>query len=81
MPSEEKESVARSRALYVKQSWIVTSSHWGLTLGDLRKLVTASEGMSDDAEVTFEDLRKHYSTVDKWLAKQAQVREEVADAE
>lgn len=34
-------------------------------LGDLRKVVEAAEGMGDDAEVTVENLTKHWQRADE----------------
>lgn len=47
---------------------------FGVTLGDLRKLVQAAEGMPDEAEVTVEELRAHYSLRNRHMAKRISAR-------
>lgn len=65
----------------VRRASLNTTSTWGLTLGDLRKVVAAAEGMGDEAEVRFEGLRKHYSVTDAWFAASIRIVEEVSDAD
>lgn len=46
-------------------------------LGDLRKVVEAAEGMGDDAEVTVENLTKHWQRADEWVPRGIRVTEEI----
>jgi hypothetical protein len=73
--SDEPTRAQRSESR-VENATIYSRDTWGLTLGDLRKLVAAAEGIPDDAEVTVEELRKHYSRIDVYLAKRVSVRSE-----
>lgn len=75
----DKEAVAGRWDREVRKVALTTKSYWGLTLGDLRKVVTAAEGMGGDAEVSFEELRKHVALTDRWLARTIWVKEEVSD--
>jgi hypothetical protein len=52
---------------------IWNSNAYGVTLGDLRKLVLKAEGVPDDAEVTVEEVFPHYSRIDVKLAKRISV--------
>ena len=70
---DEKDPVARRSATAEQYVTIWNPATWGLTLGDLRKLVARAEGVPDDAEVTFENVRKHYSRIDVWVAKRISV--------
>jgi hypothetical protein len=45
----------------------------GLTLGDLRKVVAAADGMPDDARLTAEALSSHYSLKDVYFVKRVSV--------
>jgi hypothetical protein len=73
--SDEPTRALRSESR-VENATIYNRDTFGLTLGDLRKLIAAAEGIPDDAEVTVEELRKHYSRIDVYLAKRVSVRSE-----
>lgn len=73
--SEQSATRAHRSAEVVNYATVYNGDTWGLTLGDLRKLVTAAQGMPDDAEVTLDrdGTRSHYSKVDTLLAKRITV--------
>jgi len=79
--AENKEAIAARWDRDVRRVHLTSKSYWGLTLGDLRKVVAAADGMGDDAEVSVEELTKHHSRVDEWLPKKIRVTEEVAPDE
>jgi hypothetical protein len=72
----DKPTQAHRSECRVENATIYNRDTFGLTLGDLRKLVAATEGIPDDAEVTVEELRNHYSRIDVYLAKRVSVRSE-----
>lgn len=76
---DKKESVAGRYDRTVRRAVITTSSYFGFTLGDLRKLVIAAEGMGDDAEVTVEEPSAHVMRKDEWRFKRMRAHEEVSD--
>jgi hypothetical protein len=52
---------------------IYNSDRYGIQLGDLRKLLARTEDLPDDADVTVEELVKHYSRIDVFMAKRVSV--------
>lgn len=60
----------------VRRATITNRDLCGLTLGDLRRLMDAAQGMPDDAKVRFEDLSKSYVYVDEWHAQRVNVQHE-----
>jgi hypothetical protein len=74
MSSEEPKAWAG--AYDVRRAIIENPSLCGLTLGDLRKVVAAPEGMPDKSEVRFEKLSKSYVYVDEWYAKRVNITHE-----
>ena len=77
--AERKEAEAQRYDRTVRRAVITTANYFEFTLGDLRKLVVASEGMGDDAEVTAEELTAHVMRKDEWRFKRLRVFEEVSD--
>ncbi|WDH77901.1 hypothetical protein PTQ19_10245 [Microbacterium esteraromaticum] len=77
--SDEKESRAGRWDSTVRRAAISSTNYRGFTLGDLRKLVIAAEGMGDDAEVTVEEPTAHLMRKDEWNFKRMRVHEEVSD--
>lgn len=75
--TDKKESVAGRYDRTVRRAAITTASYFVFTLGDLRKLVAAAEGMGDDAEVTVEEPHAHVARKDEWHFKRVRVYEEV----
>jgi hypothetical protein len=78
--AKSEESRAVTANAQVKIASIHAVGHWGCTLGDLRKLVAAADGIPDSAEVLIEDLQKHYARVDTFLAETISVRSEQDEA-
>lgn len=78
--SDKKESVAGRYDRTVRRATITTASYFTFTLGDLRKIVAAAEGMGDDAEVTVEEPNAHVSRKDEWRFKRVRVYEEVVQS-
>lgn len=75
--TDKKESKAGRYDRLVRHASITTASYFGSTLGDLRKLVAAAEGMGDNAEVTVEEPSAHVMRKDEWRFKRVRVYEEV----
>lgn len=75
--TDKKEAKAGRYDRVVRRAVVTTAGHFGLTLGDLRKVVAASEGMGDDAEVTVEESTAHLMRRDEWRIKRVRVYEEV----
>lgn len=71
--SEQKATRAHRSQTVVSAATVYNGDTFGLVLGDLRKLITAAEGIPDDAEVTIEDVSAHYSRKDTYLAKRVRV--------
>lgn len=77
--ADKKEAVAGRWDRTVRRAAITTTNYFEFTLGDLRKLVIAAEGMGDDAEVTVEEPGAHVMRKDEWRFKRMRVHEEVSD--
>ena len=73
MSAEKRETRAHRSQTVVSEATVYNGDIWGLTLGDLRKLVKAADGIPDDAEATLEDLVPHHSKKDLWRAKRLSV--------
>lgn len=73
--SDKAATRAHRLAEVVDTATVYNSDTWGLTLGDLRKLIAAADGMPDDAEVTLErdGMLEHYSKLDTLMAKRITV--------
>jgi hypothetical protein len=73
--SEKRATQAHRTAELVRTATVYNGDNWGLTLGDLRKLITAAEGVPDDAEVTLDrdGLQAHYSKIDTVTTKRITV--------
>lgn len=74
--SEREQPQAVTRTTEVRRATIKNPGICGLTLGDLRNLVTASESIPDDAQVRFENISKSLVYVDEWYAQRATVTHE-----
>lgn len=70
-----KETTADRSDYQARMVGLSNSSLWGLTLGDLRKVVAAAEGIGDDAPVSFEGHESHYSMRDEYFARRIIVRD------
>ncbi|MEQ6899262.1 hypothetical protein [Microbacterium sp. KR10-403] len=79
---DKKQAEAQRYDREVRRVYLRTAkSYHDLTLGDLRKVVAAAEGMGDSSEVTFEGLSAHYQRKDEWHARKIRVTEELAREE
>jgi hypothetical protein len=70
----DKNLTKANRSLTAEQYVTIwNSDNYGVTLGDLRKLVARTGGIPDKAEVHIEEIRSHYNLIDIKLAKRISV--------
>jgi hypothetical protein len=72
-----KETTAVRADYQTRTVGLSNTSIWGITLGDLRKVVVAADGIGDDAAVSFVGHEAHYAQRDEHFAKRIIVREAV----